>query len=351
MLNIALVYNLKRDVADGETLPRDFYAEYDRWHTVTAIAETLRERGYRVELAEADRGLLRWLQRHPVDMVFNIAEGSPSENREAHVPALLSALTIPYTGSDSFTLALALDKAKTKSVLLYEGIPTPRFQLVRSPRDLLREDLRFPLIVKPNREGSAKGLTAESVVHDAAALAAQVARILRVYQQEALVEEFIEGTELTVGVLGDGPPQALPILEIDFSACRGSGEFFYSWRMKEFQGDAAQGLLPQFHCPARLDEAQTRLIRLLALRAHQALGCAGFSRTDVRLSRDGVPYVLEVNPLPGLDPVESNFPQMARAAGLSYGELLEQIVTSGLRRHAPQAHATARDRQLIHEER
>ena len=333
-LTVALVYNLKRDAGQDGEVPCDYYSEYDSPQTVTAIAETLRQRGYRVELIEAGRDLLRWFQAHPVDVVLNIAEGVPSENRESHVPALLSALGIPYTGSDSFTLALALDKAKTKSILLYEGIPTPRFQLFRSGRELLREDLRFPLIVKPNREGSAKGITVESVVREPNALRAQVTRVLHAYRQEALIEEFIEGTELTVGVLGDAPPRALPILEIDFSSCRDSGEYFYSWRMKEFQGDAAQGLMPQFHCPARLSPSQARTIQLLAVRAHTALGCRGFSRTDVRLSRGGVPYVLEVNPLPGLDPVDSNFPKIARAAGLSYGELLEVIVSSGLTRHA-----------------
>ena len=322
---------------EGDGVPRDAYSEYDSPGTVAAIAEALRAHGHRVTLVEADRHLLRWLQTHPVDLAFNIAEGlpasppgGPSENRESHVPALLSALGIPYTGSNSFTLALALDKAKTKSVLLYEDIPTPRFQLFRTGCELLREALRFPLIVKPNREGSAKGITAESVVHDEPSLRAQLQRVLRAYQQEALVEEFIEGTELTVGVLGDRPPEALPILEIDFASCRASGEFFYSWRMKEFQGDLTQGLTPQFYCPARLTASQTALIQLLAVRAHQALGCAGFSRTDVRLSRDGMPYVLEVNPLPGLDPVESNFPKLAHAAGWSYGALLAAIVESGL---------------------
>ena len=328
-------------------MPRDYYAEYDSPQTISAIAEALRLLGLRVELVEADRQLLRWLQTHRVDLVFNIAEGPPSENRESHVPALLSALGIPYTGSGSFTLALALDKAKTKSILLYENIPTPRFQLFRTGREFLREDLRFPLIVKPNREGSAKGITTESVVHDTATLRTQIARILDHYQQEALVEEFIDGTELTVGVLGDAPPRALPILEIDFSACRASGEYFYSWRMKEFQGDAAQGLNPSFHCPARLDDAQTQIVQLMAVRAHTAIGCAGFSRTDVRLGADGVPYVLEVNPLPGLDPAESNFPLIARAAGLSYGALLNTIVAGALARHRTTSMAQGGSRARI----
>jgi D-alanine-D-alanine ligase len=141
-----------------------------------------------------------------------------------------------------------------------------------------------------------------------------------------LVEEFIDGAELTVGVLGNDPPAALPILEIDFSSCARSGEFFYSWRMKEYQGDDARGLAPTFHCPARLESSITRRIQALAIRAHHALGCREFSRTDIRLRPDGVPFALEVNPLPGLDPSESNFPIMTAAAGMSYPALINRLV-------------------------
>ena len=289
--------------------------------------------GHTVHLVEASHDrLAEWFFAHPVDLVFNIAEGTAGAHRESQVPALLEALRIPFTGSSSLTLALALDKARTKQLLASEGIPTPAWQVMATPDALLNPRLQFPLIVKPNAEGSAKGILRESVVQDAAALRRQVQRIRDRYHQAPLVEEFIEGLELTVGVLGHDDPQVLPILEIDFAGCQRSGEFFYSWRMKEYQGDETLGLNPAFHCPARLDAATTARVQAVALRAHRALGCMDLSRTDIRLRADGVPFVLEVNPLPGLDPHESNLPIMTTAAGMDYPVLINRLVEFALAR-------------------
>lgn len=313
-------------------VPFDFYSEFDSPKTIEALAEALRSGGHTVHLVEATEDLPRWFLSNPVDIVFNIAEGSGGTHRESQVPAVLEALNVPFTGSSSFTLALALDKAKTKQLLAYDGLPTPAWQLFTSPHDTLRSDLPFPLIVKPNCEGSAKGILRESVVKDAPALRCQVERVLSHYRQAALVEEFIEGVELTVGVLGNEAPKALPILEIDFSGCFSSGESFYSWRMKEYQGDAQLGLNPVFHCPARLDAKTTARIQEVAVRAHKLLGCRDVSRTDIRLGRDGVPFILETNPLPGLDPHESNLPIMTTAAGIDHAALINYLVETAVGR-------------------
>ena len=290
----------------------------------------MRAGGHVVHKVEADARLPGWFLHHPVDAVFNIAEGLVGRHRESQVPALLELLGIPFTGSGSLTLALALDKAKTKQVFLSEGIPTPAWQLFSSPDQPLAPPLTFPLIVKPNSEGSAKGILKESVVRDEAQLREQIRRVCDQYHQDVLVEEFIEGVELTVGVLGNDDAAVLPILEIDFSGCERSGEFFYSWRMKEYQGDASQGLDPQFHCPARLSPVITERIQRLVLRAHRALGCRDVSRTDIRLRADGTPFVLEVNPLPGLDPRESNLPIMTKAAGIPYESVINRLVDMAL---------------------
>lgn len=292
--------------------------------------ESLRANGHTVHLVEATEDLPQWFLTHAVDLVFNIAEGTHGEHRESQVPAILESLGVPFTGSNSITLALALDKAKTKQILASEGIPTPSWQLFPTPATLLNPHLAFPLIVKPNREGSSKGIWRESVVEDEEALRRQVARIYARYHQEVLVEEFIDGLELTVGVIGDEP---LPILEIDFSPCRTSAEFFYSWRMKEFQGNASLGLIPAFHCPARLDGSTTTRVQAVALKAHRALGCVDFSRTDIRLRADGMPFVLEINPLPGLSPWDSNFPIMTTAAGISHPALVQRIVDLAMTRY------------------
>ncbi len=294
---------------------------------------------------EATDDLPRWFLSNRVDLVFNIAEGTHGDHRESQVPAILESLNVPFTGSNSITLALALDKAKTKQVLAVEGIPTPAWQLFPTPQTPLTRRLEFPLIVKPNREGSAKGISRESVVGDEAALRRQVAYIYEHYRQEVLVEEFIEGKELTAGILGD---EALPILEIDFGPCRRSGEYFYSWRVKEFQGNETLGLNPSLHCPARLDAETTRRVQDMALRTHRVLGCTDLSRTDMRLRADGTPCVLEVNPLPGLSPLESNFPLMTAAAGFSHEAMIRRIVELAMARYghadssrlvSPEAHA------------
>ncbi|MBI3615813.1 MAG: hypothetical protein HY211_04770 [Candidatus Omnitrophica bacterium] len=344
LLKVALIHNSKPS-AKAQHLPADYYSECDSPKTVQAIAKALAASGYTVFPIEANRHLPQRLKENPVDLAFNIAEGFQGEAREARVPALLELLEIPYTGSGVLSLSLALDKARSKQLFRCAGVPTPNFQLFHRADDPLDKKLHFPLIVKPNREGSAKGIWASSVVrHDSeitngaasssrsheTALRIQIQRVLELYDQEVLVEEFIDGTELTVGILG--PDRLLPVLEIDFSECAPSGEFFYSWRMKEYQGNKEMHLTPRFWCPARLSESVTHAVGAVALKAAKTVGFRDISRVDIRLSSDGIPFVLEVNPLPGLDPKESNFPIMSQAAGISYEALLKQMVQMALER-------------------
>lgn len=329
-MKIALTYNLKKN---DETKPADYFSEFDSEETINAISSALKMRGHSVDLVDVEQpNLFSYFRKNRVDMVFNIAEGKCGKFRESEIPAILDYLDIPYTGSNTFSLALALNKALTKKILKAENIPTPRFQVFSKENQELDPTLRFPLIVKPNLEGSAKGINASNVVNNKDALFAKTKEIRELYRQEVLVEEFIDGKELTVGILENGKVTILPILEIDFSTCEKSGEYFYSWRMKEFQGNADFGLVPAFHCPARLDKDTEKLVKETALRTHQAVGCYDISRTDIRLSKRGIPYVLEINPLPGLNPTESNFPIMAYAAGMKYEDIIEAILMSASER-------------------
>ncbi len=329
-MRVAITCNLKKKDASK---PADYFSECDSEETINNIASALRSKGHSVETIDVEYPrLLSYFAKHRVDMVFNIAEGKEGKFRESEVPAILDYLKIPYTGSDTFSLALALNKALTKKILKAEGIPTPNFQLFVKGNEELNADLKFPLIVKPNCEGSAKGINKNNVVHTKEELYVRVKEIIGQYQQEALVEEFIEGKELTVGILENGKTRVLPILEIDFTNCQKSGEYFYSWRMKEFQGNTEMGLVPSFFCPARLDAEIEKKVIDVALRTHRALGCLDISRTDIRLDKFNVPYVLEINPLPGLDPKESNFPIMAYAAGMKYEDLIEAIILSASER-------------------
>jgi len=329
-MKIALTCNLKRE---DNTKPRDYFSEFDSEETINAITSALRSRGHSVEVIEAGQpNLFSHFRKSCIDMVFNIAEGKSGKFRESEIPAILDYLGIPYTGSSTFSLALALNKAMTKKILIADNIPTPLFQVFTKGSEVLDPRLKFPLIVKPNLEGSAKGINCSNVVYTKEALYNKINELIKSYKQEVLVEEFIEGKELTVGVLENGKTTVLPILEIDFSTCAKSGEFFYSWRMKEYQGDDSQGLTPAFYCPARLDEDTRDKVKEAALKTHRAVGCFDISRTDIRLSKDGVPYVLEINPLPGLNPKESNFPIMAYAAGMKYDELIEAILMNAYQR-------------------
>jgi len=329
-MKIALTYNLKEK---DETKPRDYFSEFDSEDTINAIISALKNKGHAVEAIDVEYPrLLSYFKNNRVDLVFNIAEGKCGKFRESEVPAVLDYLNIPYTGSSTFSLALALNKALTKKVLRAENIPTPRFQVFVKGNEELSPDLKFPLIVKPNREGSAKGIDTSNVVNSKDALYAKVRELINIYKQETIVEEFIDGKELTVGILENGKTTILPILEIDFSECKKSGEYFYSWRMKEYQGNIDLGLVPTFHCPARLDKDTEELVKEVALKTHKAIGCFDISRTDIRLSEDNIPYVLEINPLPGLNPSESNFPIMAYAAGMKYEDLIEAILMSALER-------------------
>lgn len=331
-MKIALTYNLKEK---DESKPPDYFSEFDSQETINAIINSLNKNGHEVYTFNVNQSnILSYFKKNKVDIVFNIAEGKSGKFRESEIPALLDYLNIPYTGSNTFALALALNKAFTKKILKAENIPTPRFQVFVKGDEEFDSDLRFPLIVKPNCEGSAKGINISNVVENKTALFAKVKEIINVYKQEALVEEFIFGKELTVGILENGSAEVLPILEIDFSSCRKSGEYFYSWRIKEFQGNEELGLAPSFHCPARLDNETERRVKEVALKTHRAIGCCDISRTDIRLSEDNIPYVLEINPLPGLDPNESNFPIMAYAAGMKYEDIIDSILMSAKVRYS-----------------
>ncbi|MFH1046628.1 MAG: ATP-grasp domain-containing protein [Candidatus Omnitrophota bacterium] len=331
MVKVALVYNIKQAKKPG--LAADYCSEFDSQETIDAVVQAISSAGHEVLLVGADEHFLDWLKNNRVDIVFNMAEGKSGPGREAEVPALLDFLHIPYTGSGVLTMALALDKAMTKRIFTSYGIPTPRFQLFKQQDEQLRPDLHFPLIVKPNCEGSAKGIHATSVVKSPDRIAEEVARIKKLYRQDVLVEEFIEGIEVTVGILGNNPPAILPVLEIDFSHCKNSGESFYSWEVKEYQGVDSRYPDPQFFCPARLAKEQEEGVKKVALQAHQALGCLDISRVDIRLSSESIPYVLEINPLPGLDPKESNLTRMTQSAGMRYADLINAILDNALERY------------------
>jgi D-alanine-D-alanine ligase len=331
-MKIVITYNRKRKPTKGK--PKDYYSEFDDRRTIEALTHALKRGGNKVSLLEVNKNVLSYFKnKRSIDIVFNIAEGLSGDSRESQIPAILDLLNIPYVGSGVLSLALALDKARAKKLFRYDGIPTPNFQLFNNIKERLNSSLKFPLIVKPNREGSSKGIFASNVVTDITSLYQRVKKVFFQYHQEVLVEEFVEGREVSVGILGNDSLFVLPLLEIDFQSCSRGGEFFYSWRVKEYQGNDSLYLSPTFSCPAPLRPDLSEKIRLLACRAYRSLGCLDFARIDFRIDRFNQPYVLEVNPLPGLDPYESNLTLMANAAGLDYEKLIQRILTYACHRY------------------
>ena len=327
-LRVGFTFNMKRADPTRTDKGDDSQAEYDPPETIEAIRAAIESMGHEVVPLEANSSLPQSLVDSKVDLVFNIAEGLAGRNREAQVPALCELLGLPYTGSDSATLALALDKALCKRILRQHQILTPEFQVMVTGREKLAQALsqKFPLIVKPNAEGSSKGIAATGVVDDEAGLRAAVRELLERYRQPALIEEYIAGREFTVGLLGDKRPRVLPPMEICFKD-RSKARPIYDYEVKQEWEKHVE-----YVCPARLTPAEARAVERAAARTFTALDCRDVARVDLRMSATGDVYVLEVNPLPGLTPDYSDLVLISKAAGLDYRTLIAEVLSGALRR-------------------
>lgn len=318
---VGFTYNVKHEDSSG-----DEHAEWDPPETIIAISNALARQGHIVVHLEATPDLPRVLAEADVDLIFNIAEGVEGRNREAQVPALCELLGIPYTGSDSATLAIALDKALCKKVLMQHDILTPKFQVMESGRERLSGDLTFPLIVKPNAEGSSKGIGSANVVDNEDQLRIAVKNLVETYRQPALVEEYIKGREFTVGLLGDKRPRVLPPMEILFRDASLERPVYDYAVKQEWEKHV------RYECPAKLTPAQLKAIEKIARATFWALDCRDVARVDLRMADNGDIYVLEVNPLPGLTPDYSDLILISKATGMGYDELIAEVMVGGLKR-------------------
>lgn len=335
-MRIGLTFNLKSGTGKtsaehSPALADDLEEEFDSPETVAALAETVRSLGHEVELLGDGEPLLRRLLDGPrPDLVLNIAEGTgASRTREARVPAVLEMLGIPYTGSDPLTLSVTLDKECAKRLVHQAGVPTPGWALVEEG-DLAAihgqlGKLAWPLFVKPAYEGSSKGVLRSGLAHDGQQLADIVGKLWALYHQPLLVEEFIDGEELTVGLVGN-PPQVLGVMRI--LPKQPGGPFIYGIEVKR---DWEQSLI--YESPAKISPRDEAAVHQAALAAWRALGCRDVARFDFRL-RGGVPYFLEVNPLPGLSPQSGDLVFLARGVGIEHRELLSRILAAAAARTA-----------------
>ncbi len=341
-LRIGFAYNEKpgeEDEPPGTTRPLDDrFAEWDDPATIDAVEAALRHAGEVIRL-EADERFPERLRKTRPDIVFNIAEGLGlhGPNREAHVPAICEFFDIPYTGSDPIALGLALDKRRAKEVLAAAGVPTPSGVLVSDMSERQAAlHVPVPALVKPLFEGSSKGIPQSALCESPDDVLARVDQVLADYRQPALVEAFLPGREFTCAILGTGADaRALPLIEIRFDALPAGARPIYGYEAK-WVWDTPERPLPIFRCPANVDSELSRTLRATALAAHRALGCRDWSRVDLRLDGDGVPAVIEVNPLPGVlpDPDQNScFPKAARAAGMTYEAMIGAVLRSALERY------------------
>ncbi len=274
----------------------------------------------------AGPGIIDALRQTRPDIVFNIAEGEGGRCREAHVPALLEMLGIPYVGSDPLTLCVTLDKPVAKRLVAAEGFPTPRFCTCFSPREVDEAGLSYPVIVKPVYEGSSKGVRLASRAASPAEAKKMVEFVTATYGQAAMMEEFVSGSEVTVGIVGNGTPRIAGVMEIVPRTVRPEN-FVYSLEVKRDWENQVE-----YRCPPSLPAGVVAEIVRCAAGIYRLLGCRDFSRIDFRLDGKMVPHFLECNPLPGLSPGYGDLPIMADKMGIPYVELLSEILSSALSR-------------------
>jgi D-alanine-D-alanine ligase len=325
-MRVGLTYDLKEEHPLSDDVPPDFAAEFDTEQSIAELEAAITRCGHQVNRIGNVYDLIRFVvDGKSADIVFNMAEGLWGRARESQVPAILEAYRIPYTGSDPLTMAICLDKGMTKRVWRGDGLPTPDFVVVSDVPDVDRgEDLpEFPLFVKPVHEGSSKGIAVESIVDTREQLRDRVAWALRWYRQPVLIEEFLSGREFTAGILGNGT--AARVLEVGEVLLVASDRVHGAEQKEQWRARVPEKL-------GRVEPDLKGTLSDLALRAYHAVGCRDVGRIDLRLDKRGEPQLLEINPVAGLYPDRSSLPIVARMAGLSFDDLVGEIIAQAARR-------------------
>ncbi len=318
-------------------VPPDAYADFDHIETIDHIRRAIESDGHETEFLMADATLPSTLKKFKPDICFNIAEGLGGDAREAQVPALLEMMGVPYTGSRVQTNAISLDKTLTKRIWRDRRLPVAPFQEFIAGDEALRPELNVPLFVKPAREGTGMGVDLNAIVNNESELRERVHWVIDKYEQPALVEKFLPGREFTVGIMGRPNAKAcsrhpdwydkdgfhrFPVLELDSSRSVTPNVYSQEAKSKSVGEEGAPGYL----CPAEIEPEFAKKLQYLAYRAHILLGALDISRTDVRLDAEGTPRLMEINTLPGLTPDYSDLCLQAKAEGISYNDLILEIL-------------------------
>ena len=328
-MKIGLSFDLKDAVTAEQDCLDDTLEEYDSPETVELISTVLESKGHSVVKLGGSSEFLDNIQREKLDIVFNIAEGKGNyRSREAQVPSILEMLSIPYTGSDPQCLAICLDKPVTKKLVAVDGISTPRWLVITNERELFQiswDGFPFPAIIKPAYEGSSKGIRLTSLAYSVRQAEEEVRRILDCYRQPVMLEGFVDGDEVTVGIVGNSPPKIVGVMRV--LPKRKNGHFIYSLEVKRDYLN-----LVDYECPALLAPKTMDKLAESSLTVFKVLGCRDFARIDFRVSPEGIPYFIEINPLPGLG-TYSDLIIMAKMMGCKHEETIGAVLDAALERY------------------
>jgi D-alanine-D-alanine ligase len=332
-MRVALLHNLVENAPQPNLdAPHDILYELDHPKNIEAYKKAIEAGGHTVFPMDGDAYVAQRLKDLSIDICFNQCEGYRGDSREAQIPALLEMLGVPYTGSKVLALALTLDKSMTKRVLMHHGLPTPPFQEFVTVDDPLDPRLaaHFPLFAKPNSEGTGMGIDDRSIARNEAELRERVVYLLEAYHEPVLVEKYVEGNDVTIGLVGNYPElHVFPISMIDNSLYEATGIHVYGSELKIDLGDKYQ-----YQCPARIPGELANELRRLAIETMRVTNTLDFARVDFRLDKNdnNQPYILEINSLPGITPI-SDLTLMAEADGWSHARLVYSVLEAALKRY------------------
>ncbi len=327
-----ILYNLFERLRKGEE--KDILAEGAIVEEIEAVESAVRSLGHQcavIAVRDEIFQVIHWLKEYQPDVVFNLCESVYGHSCwEMNIPALLDLFRIPYTGSSPLTLGLCQDKGKVKDILQSQGILTPRYRIFDRAVSSVKESI-FPTIVKPLHEDGSLGISRESVVYDDEALIKQIRYVIDQYQQPALVEEFVEGRELNVGLIEtNGKVGTLPISEIDYSEFPEGIPRICGYEAKWVtESPEYQKSIPI--CPAPLVGMVKKRVEHIGIRVFKLFGCRDYARVDLRIDRDGKIYVLEVNPNPDISP-QSGMARALKVQGITYMGFVGNLIERALRR-------------------
>ncbi len=328
MPNIGFVFNMKKKKPGDIGYEEE--AEFDSKDTIEAIASAIEENGHAPVLIEANRDLAENLLKHDIDVVFNIAEGLNKQSREAQVPAICDLLGIEHTGSDAACLSITLNKSLSSKLVQSEGLKAPRSVVFSPNKKRYLHTLTYPVILKPNLEGTSKGIFDSSVVRNDEEFQRELAECFKRSPGPILCEEFIEGREFTVGVCGETTLNILGISEIVFKK-NGNDFPIYSYEAKQIS-DPIENEVFSVSCPPKMSKSLERKMGKVAKDIFRITGCRDIARIDFRVTPKEEVYFIEVNPLPGLSPGFSDLTILADRYGTSYTDLIGKILNPAIRR-------------------